>query len=302
MVPSYMLCSQAEVSSAFSSAQKGLIDEEKRKLTPMEASNIVSEMITDEVIEEARNKLVGYRTNTDQINSLKDALKVFEGTHPFHNYTRRISGNDDSAKRYIISFVPLDPVVVEDTEWIPVQVTGQSFLLNQIRKMISAAVDLARGAVTREEIEKSLTKKCRMKVNVAPAQGLFLDRSFFDIYNRQKAQNTDHRPLKWVEGEEIPPAGECSRYYFTWHWSYSCLWQLISLWHFALAVKRIEEFKNDKIIPHIVEEEAKEGNFLKYLYCQDVLHAHDIYSILDSSASGKAQSDGDDDANDTEGA
>jgi hypothetical protein len=56
-------------------------------------------------------------------------------------------------------------------------------------------------------------------------------------------------------------------------------------------VKRIEEFKHDKIIPHIVKEEANEGNFLKYLYCQDVLHADDIYSHLDSSERGKVADD-----------
>lgn len=222
MVPSYMLCPQEQVISAFDSAKEAMRDGSKDKLTPMEASNIVSETITPEVLEQARTKLVGYRTSADQIESLKSALKVFEGTHTFHNYTRRMGPNDPSASRYIMSFVPLEPIIVpgdasendihrEDTEWIPVQVTGQSFLLNQIRKMISAAVDLARGAVTREQIENSLTKKCRMKVNVAPAQGLFLDRSFFEIYNRQlekKAQNSDHKPLKWVEEEEMPPAGK----------------------------------------------------------------------------------------------
>ena len=222
MVPSYMLCSQEQVRTAFDSAEKAMCDESQDKLTPMEASNIVSEMVTEEVLEKARNQLVGYRTTPDQIQSLKDALKLFEGTHSFHNYTRRLNSSDPSASRYIMKFVPLDPIVVprksnvqesktEDAEWIPVQVTGQSFLLNQIRKMISAAVDLARGAVSKEQIEKSLMKGSRMKVNVAPAQGLFLDRSFFEIYNNQlekKNQNNDHKPLKWVEGEEIPPAGK----------------------------------------------------------------------------------------------
>lgn len=41
-----------------------------------------------------------------------------------------------------------------------------------------------------------------------------------------------------------------------------------------------------------MKEEAREGNFLKYLYCQDVLHAHDMYNELDSSESKKASSDG----------
>lgn len=85
--------------------------------------------------------------------------------------------------------------------------------------MISGAVDLARGAVTKEQIERSLTKSCKMKVNVAPAQGLFLDRSFFDIYNKQlekktQNQNNDLKPLKWVEGDEIPPAGKIILLYY----------------------------------------------------------------------------------------
>jgi tRNA pseudouridine(38-40) synthase len=219
MVPSYMLCSREEVRNAFNSAERGMANEGVNRLTPIEASNIVSETITPEILQHVRSKLVCYRANTNQMNRIKDSLKVFEGTHSFHNYTRRIAANDASATRYIMSFVPLNPIIVpgeknddgskaDDTEWIPIQVTGQSFLLNQIRKMISAAVDLARGAVTREQINESLTKKCRMKVNVAPAQGLFLDRSFFEMYNKQKAQSSDHRPLNWVEGEETPAAGE----------------------------------------------------------------------------------------------
>jgi hypothetical protein len=47
-----------------------------------------------------------------------------------------------------------------------------------------------------------------------------------------------------------------------------------------LAVQRIEDFKNEKIIPHIVREEALEGNFVKYLYAQDILYAREIYSLI----------------------
>jgi tRNA pseudouridine38-40 synthase len=144
MVPSYMLCPREQVEAAFELAGKRECREAKDKLTPMEASDIVSETITPEVLRDARSKLYGYRTTPDQITSLRAALKVFEGTHPFHNYTRRLSASDPSASRYIMSFVPLDPIVVpgsvdddgikgEESEWIPVQVVGQSFLLNQIR-------------------------------------------------------------------------------------------------------------------------------------------------------------------------
>ncbi len=46
------------------------------------------------------------------------------------------------------------------------------------------------------------------------------------------------------------------------------------------SVKRIEEFKNEKIIPHIMHEEQNEGNFLKYLFAQDILYEGEIYSLL----------------------
>ena len=48
------------------------------------------------------------------------------------------------------------------------------------------------------------------------------------------------------------------------------------------TVRRIEEFKNEKIIPHIVQEEATEGNFLKYIYAQDVVVSeHQKYGPID---------------------
>ena len=43
-------------------------------------------------------------------------------------------------------------------------------------------------------------------------------------------------------------------------------------------MQRIEEFKNEKIVPHIVQEEASEGNFLRYLYAQDILYKDEIYT------------------------
>ena len=223
MVPSYLLCSKEEVRKAFDA----VIPEEKsqqegERMTPIVVSNLVEENISSEVLDHARAALINHRVTSEQMDRLKSGLKLFEGTHNFHNYTRRVGANDASSSRYILSFVPLEPIIVPgstnedgskqpDMQWIPLQVVGQSFLLNQIRKMVSAAVDLAREAVSTEIIKQSLTKDHRIKVNVAPAQGLFLDRSFFDLYNKHKANNTPDRvTLDWVEkdGEEMPAAGK----------------------------------------------------------------------------------------------
>ncbi|KAL7528047.1 hypothetical protein ACHAXR_002240 [Thalassiosira sp. AJA248-18] len=273
MVPSYLLCSPEEVRKAFSTVKEKIaIESNESDITPMEASNIIQDTIDAKVLKEARGALANHRVTSEQMEQLKSRLKLFEGTNSFHNYTRRVGSDNAAATRYILSFAPLDPILVPggvnddgskqpDTQWIPLQVVGQSFLLNQIRKMVSAAVDLARGVVTQEKIEQSFTKQCRMKVNVAPAQGLFLDRSYFELYNKHKVKNApkhgdsrDRDILDWVEaeGEELPE-----------------------------AVRRIEEFKNESIIPHIVQEEAREGNFLKYIYAQDVLYSHHIYGLID---------------------
>ena len=56
--------------------------------------------------------------------------------------------------------------------------------------MVSAALDYALGAILGEQIRESLSKRCCIKANVAPAQGLFLDRSHFELYNKYKVKNT----------------------------------------------------------------------------------------------------------------
>jgi hypothetical protein len=47
----------------------------------------------------------------------------------------------------------------------------------------------------------------------------------------------------------------------------------------ADAVRRIEDFKNDRIIPHIVQEEAREGNFVRYMHIHDA-NFHEMYGSM----------------------
>lgn len=231
MVPAFMFCSRDEVRKAFAvddvATTASPID---RKFTPMEASKLVQDDVSPDLLCAARTKLLQYRVSPETLQRLSDGLKLFEGTHSFHNYTRRVGADNASATRYIIKFAPLVPILVPgsedgqpETQWVPVQVTGQSFLLNQIRKMISAAVDHARGVLSTEQITQTFSKDCRMKVNVAPAQGLFLDRSFFDLYNKHKVKNAPkngNQPeleiLDWVEEDEkeMPAAGKSCN--FVW--------------------------------------------------------------------------------------
>ena len=176
-----------------------------------------------------------YRSTEDNRNLLQSALRKYEGTHPFHNFTKNIKPGQPQGQRFIESFEVSDPVIVDGMEWIPTEVLGQSFLLHQIRKMVCVAVDIARGAVPIEFIDKALSNKENLALHVAPAQGLFLEMSYFDGYNRRKNSQSNHDllDLNWTVDGPVKD--------------------------------RWIQFR-DVVRDHIVQEEKNEMNFIQYLF------------------------------------
>jgi len=78
-----------------------------------------------------------------------------------------------------------------------------------------------------------------MQLPIAPPQGLFLDMSVYDAYNNRKDQGSSEvESLDWIHQEQSP------------------------------AMQRWKKFKEEVTLKHIIEEEAKEGNFVEYLYLQ----------------------------------
>jgi hypothetical protein len=80
-----------------------------------------------------------------------------------------------------------------------------------------------------------------MNLNLAPAQGLFLDMSFFEGYNRRKT-NAHLENLDWITDESTP------------------------------AVQRWKDFRENVVMKHVGTEEAEQGNFIKYLYVQEYVY------------------------------
>jgi tRNA pseudouridine38-40 synthase len=74
-----------------------------------------------------------YRASEDVIKLVNDTLKVYVGTHNFHNFTSGKKYIDPSAKRFIMSFECEKPFVKDDVEFAVIKVKGQSFMLHQIR-------------------------------------------------------------------------------------------------------------------------------------------------------------------------
>ncbi|ODQ53628.1 tRNA pseudouridine synthase, partial [Saitoella complicata NRRL Y-17804] len=134
-------------------------------------------------IEDYRQKLA-YRMPADRLERVRAAFKAYEGNKNYHNYTLGKGFRDPSSKRYIKTFTVSDPKIINDTEWLSLKVHGQSFMLHQIRKMVTMAVLLARYNVPVERISETFGP---VKVNIpkAPSLGLLLERPIFDAYNRK---------------------------------------------------------------------------------------------------------------------
>lgn len=125
-----------------------------------------------------------YRISASRLERFADALKQYEGTFNFHNFTLGKDFNDPSAKRYIKQINVSKPFVIGDakTEWVSIKIHGQSFMLHQIRKMISMATLISRCGCPLERIKQAYGPQ---KINIpkAPALGLLLESPVYDGYN-----------------------------------------------------------------------------------------------------------------------
>ena len=126
-----------------------------------------------------------YRIDRRRLDRIRSALSRFNGTHNFHNYTIDKAPRDPSAKRVIKSFiVAADPIIVNGTEWLSLKVHGQSFMMHQIRKMVSMVALIIRCGCHEGRIQDSYLAQ-RLSIPKAPSLGLLLERPVFDAYNEK---------------------------------------------------------------------------------------------------------------------
>jgi tRNA pseudouridine38-40 synthase len=142
-----------------------------------------------------------YRISDARLQCVRDAFQAYEGTHNFHNFTVGKSSRDPSAKRYIMSFKPdAAPITIGGTEWLSLKVHGMSFMLHQIRKMVSMAAFVVRCATPMERMSEAMTPE-PFDVPKAPGLGLLLERPLFDAYNR-KAKGLEREAIDFGRYEK----------------------------------------------------------------------------------------------------
>lgn len=134
-----------------------------------------------------RDKLRHYRMPQEMRERLESVLQALVGTHKFHNFTYQKGPNDPSCQRYIRKFYASAPFLMnpdgsvisqatttaaaaaaaddvehDDSaglEWVLVTVEGQSFLLNQIRKMLGIVIDIVRGVTPIETLSQAVSNQ-----------------------------------------------------------------------------------------------------------------------------------------------
>lgn len=176
----------------------------------------------------------GYRINPDRLARVRSTLSMFLGSQNYHNYTVNKDFRDPSAKRVIKSFVVHgQPLLINGTEWLSLKVHGQSFMMHQIRKMVSMVALVVRCGCHEGRIQDSYMKE-KMSIPKAPGLGLLLERPVFDTYNEKLVGQFGREKIDFGKFEEV-----------------------------------IEEFKQKEIYERIFREEEHDNQFHTFFSCID---------------------------------
>lgn len=126
-----------------------------------------------------------HRIHPARAARIQSALSHYLGTQNYHNYTVHKTHRDASATRVIKSFVMnATPILINNTEWLSLKVHGQSFMMHQIRKMISMAALVVRCGCPHSRIRDTYGED-KVSIPKAPGLGLLLERPVFDTYNQR---------------------------------------------------------------------------------------------------------------------
>lgn len=115
------------------------------------------------------------------IKKLEEALTLFEGEHDFSNFAR-IESHRNPVR------VIDDITILEKKNSLVIQIRAQTFLWNQIRRMMQAAIKYCKNTLSLDQIRQALQQpNTPFDFNIAPAQPLILTNieypniNFFEI-------------------------------------------------------------------------------------------------------------------------
>ncbi|WP_321210894.1 tRNA pseudouridine(38-40) synthase TruA [Methanothermobacter sp. DP] len=115
---------------------------------------------------ERHYRYILHRGESMDIDAMNEAAEHFRGTHDFSNFSRR---RDRNPIRKIN-----DVRVSEDENSILVDVYGESFLWQMVRKMVRVLLLVSEGELSPEDVAKLLDTEERVFIDPAPPENLIL--------------------------------------------------------------------------------------------------------------------------------
>lgn len=117
-----------------------------------------------------------YCHNLD-IDSMKKAIKIFEGEHNFKSFTKA----EDIRDNYIRHIYEAD-INIDTSNIISISFMGDGFLRYMVRNMVGLLIEIGEGKRKVEDIKAIFEAKDRRKAGkTAPAEGLYLVSVHYDM-------------------------------------------------------------------------------------------------------------------------
>lgn len=120
------------------------------------------------------------------IDKLKQVLSLFVGKHDFTNFAKV-----ESHRNPIRTIEKIN--IIEENNFFKIEITAQTFLWHQIRRILSAAIKYCKGKITFEQIHQALLyAEMPVDFNLAPAIPLVLSEicypklTFHESYKKKK--------------------------------------------------------------------------------------------------------------------
>lgn len=164
---------------------------------------------------ETIEKLYKTRLSAEMKEKIHGMWQQFLGTKKYHNYTKDTKASDMAANRYMMeltanSFMYVNQNTFELTnsddpdaiEFIHFFLKGQSFLFNQIRKMIGCMIQVLHGNLGEQFIANS-QKDNVLNVALAPGDGLLCEKVAFEKYNSLPSTNEPIMLRKVTQKQEL---------------------------------------------------------------------------------------------------
>ncbi|XP_953672.1 tRNA pseudouridine synthase, putative [Theileria annulata] len=141
----------------------------------------------------------GFEETEIEHSRLYEILKLYQGTHNFHNFTVKQKEEINNTSRFIHK-ISIKSHKIQELEVVKILIVGQSFLYNQIRKMISLALQVYLGIAPKNSVEFSLNKSHFLNINLVPSEGLILHHPYFDSYNMNRCNPPE---VPYIEYKDV---------------------------------------------------------------------------------------------------